>query len=103
MRVILIVFLRGYYIIIDPKLRNVLMFSSIVPSLIIFVPDYSSRQTKTRWVKTIGALFYSSVRFNFTIYHKPILKGDRIKCVFICVQLLCEKRKFFEGIITNLE
>lgn len=58
--------------IIDPDLRSVLMFSSIVPSLIIFVPDYSSRQTKTRWVKTIGALFYSSVRFNFTIYHKLV-------------------------------
>lgn len=95
MGAVLIVFPRGDYIIIDPKLRNVLMFSSIVPSLIIFVPDYSSRQTKTRWVKTIGALFYSSFRFNFTIYHKPILKGDRIKCVFIRVQLFCEKRKFF--------
>lgn len=35
--------------------------------------------------------------------HNPTLKSDRIKCVFICVQLFCEKRKFFEGIITNLE
>ena len=34
---VLIVFPRGYYIIIDPELRNVLMFSSIVPSLIIFI------------------------------------------------------------------
>ena len=37
MGAVLIVFLRGYYIIIDPELRNVLMFSSIVPSLIIFI------------------------------------------------------------------
>ena len=34
---VLIVFLRGHYVIIDPELRNVLMFSSIVPSLIIFI------------------------------------------------------------------
>ena len=41
----------------------------------------------------------------YTIFleHKPGLKGDRIKCVFICGQLFCEKWKFFEGIITNLE
>ena len=33
MGAVLIVFPRGHYIIIDPELRNVLMFSSIVPSL----------------------------------------------------------------------
>ena len=37
MGVILLTFSRGDFIIIDPELRNVLMFSSIVPSLIIFV------------------------------------------------------------------
>ena len=37
MGTVLIGFHRGHYIIIDPELRNVLMFSSIVPSLIIFI------------------------------------------------------------------
>ncbi|MCM6842040.1 hypothetical protein NE301_07610, partial [Lactococcus lactis] len=31
--VVLMVFPRGHYLMIDPELRNVLMFSSIVPSL----------------------------------------------------------------------